>query len=251
MPTLTVLGSGTCVPRARRGPAGYAIEAGDSLILLDSGSGTLSRLHQVGLDFRALTHAIYTHTHIDHTADLPTLLFATNYTPDFQRFPTLHLMGPPGFADFVDKLAVPWPWTRPRGTWLEIGEIDDATIDMGSFTVRGVPVDHGGIPANAYRIEAGGKKIVFSGDTGMCDNIVDIARDADVLIIEASFPVNEDPGWHLTAAEAGRVATQAGARLVILTHLYPACDKADMVALCQSEYDGPVRLAEDLMRVEL
>ena len=247
MPKLTILGSGTCVPRGRRGPAGYALETGNNLLLIDSGSGTLGRLHQAGLDFRNLTHAIYTHTHVDHTADLAPLLFAMNYTPDFERQAMLQILGPTGFQEFVDKLAEPWPWTRPLGDWLDVRELDDETASFTDLSIRSLPVDHGGIPASAYRIEAGGKVVVFSGDTGMCDNIVEVAREADLLIIEASFPENEDPGWHLTAAEAGRVATEAGARSVVLTHLYPACDEADMVALCRSEFNGPVQVAEDLM----
>ena len=251
MPRLTILGSGTCVPRGRRGPAGYVLEAGSDLVLLDSGSGTLGRLHQAGLDFRNLTHAIYTHTHIDHTADLPTLLFAMNYTPDFERQETLHVLGPPGFREFIDKLAEPWPWTRPRGDWLEVRELDDETVGFANLSIRSLAVDHGGIPASAYRIEADGKTVVFSGDTGMCENIVEISRGADLLLIEASFPETQDPSWHLTAAEAGRIATAAAARSVILTHLYPACDEADMVALCRSEFDGPVQVAEDLMVVEV
>lgn len=248
---LTVLGSGTCVPRARRGPAGYAIEIGGSLILLDSGSGTLGRLHQAGFDFRAVSHAVYTHTHIDHTADLPTLIFGTNYTPGFERHQTLHVVGPNGFTEFVKKLAQPWPWTQPTGDWLEVQDLADSILRFPDFTLEAQSVDHGNIPANAYRLEAAGKTIVFSGDTCMTDNLLEIARGADLLLIEASFPEMEDPGWHLTAAQAGQVATKAGARSVVLTHLYPACDEADMVALCRSEYDGPVTVAEDLLQIEV
>ena len=251
MPRVTVLGSGTCVPRQRRGPAGYALETGASRLLIDSGSGTLGRLMQAGLDFRDLSHALYTHTHVDHTADLAPLLFASKYTPDFVREQTLHLIGPPGFAAFVDRLADAWPWIRPEGDWLEIRELDDDTMRFADFTIRAVPVDHGGIPANAYRIEAEGKSVVFSGDTGYASGIVEIARGADLLVIEASFPTGDDPGWHLTAAQAGRVAAQAKAKAVVLTHLYPACDEHDMEELCRQTFDGPITVAEDLMVIEV
>jgi ribonuclease BN (tRNA processing enzyme) len=248
---VTVLGSGTCVPRARRGPAGYAVESADLLLLVDSGSGTLGRLHRAGYDFRHLRHVFYTHTHVDHTADLPPLLFATNYTPGFERTESLHLCGPPGFRDFVDRLAEPWPWIRPTGEWLAVRELDSGTVELPGLSVRAAPVEHGGISANAYRIEAAGRSVAFSGDTCICTGLIDIAREADLLVIEASFPEAENAGWHLTAAEAGRVAARAGARSVLLTHLYPSCDRADMVEICRREYAGPVRVAEDLMVIDV
>lgn len=245
-----VLGSGTCVPRRRRGPSGYAVETDEHLVLIDSGSGTLGRLAQTGLDYRRLTHALYTHTHTDHTADLGPLLFALNYTPGFERRETLHLVGPPGFDRFLEQLSRLWPWIRPRGDLLERREIADGSLEWPGLELRSKPVEHGGIPANAYRLETGNCSIVFSGDTRYCPAIVEIARGADLLIIEASLPQGpEGTDAHLTAAQAGRVAAEAEVSKLILTHLYPACDEEDMVALCRREFAGEIAIAEDLMEL--
>ena len=249
---LVVLGSGTCVPRRRRGPAGYAVEAGRYRILIDSGSGTLGRLAAAGHDYRELSHALYTHTHVDHTADLGPLLFALEYTPGFRREAPLALLGPRGFPEFVDRLAQAWPWILPESRWLEIDEIHEETRAWDALAVSARAVAHGELPANAYRLEIEGRSIVFSGDTRSCPAIVEIARDADLLVIEASLP--EGPAGtdvHLTAAQAGQIAARASAKRVVLTHLYPACDEVDMVARCRSEYDGEVTIAEDLMSIEL
>lgn len=252
MMRVVVLGSGTCVPRAPRGPAGYALAAGESLVLLDSGSGTLGRLARSGLDYRRLTHAFYTHVHPDHTADLGPLLFALNYTPDFERTAALRMVGPPGFSDFLAALERAWPWIRPRGEWLELREAAREEIDYGEFVLRVAPVEHAGLAANAYRLDSAAGSVVFSGDTEYCRSLVELARGADLLVIEASAPHREDePGAHLTAAEAGRVAAEAGARSVVLTHLYPRCDEHDMVSLCAATYDGPITVAEDLAVYEL
>ncbi len=238
------------MPRQRRGPAGYVVESDDQLILVDSGSGTLGRMAQAGFDYRRLTHAFYTHTHPDHTADLGPLLFALNYTPGFERREPLHLVGPPGFAKFLEQLSVPWPWIRPQGDWLELREVGAGSLAWPGLEVRSKPVDHCGIPANAYRFEAGGRSIVISGDTRYCEGIVEIARGADLLIIESTVAEGKDGAEvHLTAGQAGRVAAEAGVAKVVLTHLYPACDEQDIAAQCRREFDGEVVVGEDLMEL--
>lgn len=252
MTRLVVLGSGTCVPRRRRGPAGYVLETDEQLVLLDAGSGTLGRLAQAGLDYRRLTHALFTHTHTDHTADLGPLLFALNYTPGFERSEPLAMIGPPGFARFVEQLSEAWPWIRPRGDWLELREVEAESISGPGLDLRSRPVEHAGIPAVAYRLETGGRSVVFSGDTRYCAAVVEIARGADLLLIEASLPEEgEGTEVHLTAELAGRVAAEAGVARVVLTHFYPDCDRVDMIARCRRSFDGDVRIAEDLMEIRL
>jgi ribonuclease BN (tRNA processing enzyme) len=249
---LTVLGSGTCVPYPRRGPAGYFVATSGGSLLVDSGSGTLGRLVQAGLDYRHLEAALYTHTHPDHIADLAPLLFALNYTPGFERDRPLTLAGPPGLEAFVAGLTALQPGIAPRGYPLVLWETDDEAPDLASGRVLALPVEHAGIPAVAYRIEADGATLVLSGDTTYCPGIVEAARGADLLVIEASFPTAaQGPGPHLTAAEAGQVAREAGARSVVLTHQYPQCDEHDMAALAGREFDGPIRVAEDLLALDV
>ena len=252
MARVTILGSGTCVPYARRGPAGYAVEAGGETLLVDSGSGTLGRLVQAGLDHRHLAAVLYTHTHPDHTADLAPLLFALNYTPGFERGKPLRVLGPQGFGDFLARLAELHPGIRPRSYEIELVEMADSRFYLGAITIESHRVEHAGLAAVGYRIETEGITLAFSGDTTYCPGIVEVARGADLLVIEASSPFpDRDPGPHLTAALAGRIAAEAGARRIVLTHQYPICDEHDMAALATEHYDGDVVVGEDLMVLDV
>lgn len=252
MPRVTILGSGTCVPYGRRGPAGYAVTSGSETVLVDSGSGTLGRMVRAGIDYRHLAAIAYTHTHPDHTADLAPLLFALNYTPGFRRERALRVLGPHGFGDFLAVLESIYPGIRPRSYRREIIEMDDSELALGAGAILSRRVDHAGLAAVAYRFEIGGASIVFSGDTTYCPGIVDLARGADLLVIEASSPFEDaDPGAHLTAALAGRIASEAGARRIVLTHQYPICDEHDMPGLAGAHFDGEVLVSEDLMVLEV
>jgi ribonuclease BN (tRNA processing enzyme) len=99
----------------------------------------------------------------------------------------------------------------------------------------------------AYRVEAEGRSLVYSGDTDESDSLVDLARGADLLVLEAANPFKV-PG-HLTPAEAGRLAAKAGVGRVLLTHFYPPCDAVDVVALAAQEFSGEVLRAEDGLRL--
>jgi ribonuclease BN (tRNA processing enzyme) len=252
MARVTILGSGTCVPYARRGPAGYVLEGADTVLLIDSGSGTLGRLVQAGIDYRDLDAVLYTHTHPDHVADLAPLLFALNYTPGFERQAPLRLCGPPGFGGFLAGLEVLHPGIRPRSFALDLTEMDGSALALGGIGVTSQAVEHANMPALAYRLEVAGCTVVFSGDTSYCAGIVAAARGADLLVLEASSPfADRDPGPHLSAAMAGQVAREAGARRVVLTHQYPECDGHDMAALVGEHFAGEVVVGEDQMVLDV
>ncbi len=248
MPRIILLGTGTCVPVKERGASGAVVEARETRILVDCGSGTLQRMAMAGVDYRAIDAVLLTHIHPDHSLDLVALLFALNYTPGWQRTAPLVIVGPAGLKRFVSALGQVYRWIEPRGYPLEITEVSRETLSLGAFTIEAAGVEHRDLPAVAYRLASEGKTYVFSGDTAFCEGLVQVAREASLLIIEASFPQGEIPG-HLSAAEAGRVAALAGVRAVVLTHLYPDCEGHDMRSLCAMEYGGPVIVAHDLMEL--
>ena len=101
---IIIIGSGTGVPSLRRGSPATVIRVGDHLLLLDSGSGTLRRLLEAGVDFRDVDYLFYSHFHPDHTSDLVPFLFASNYGSEEVRRRGLTIIGPPGMADFYEKL---------------------------------------------------------------------------------------------------------------------------------------------------
>jgi ribonuclease BN (tRNA processing enzyme) len=104
----------------------------------------------------------------------------------------------------------------------------------------------------AFRITGpGGRRLVYSGDTDYSESLVDLARGADLLICESSFPEEHKVRGHLTPAMAGDIAARAAVRRLMLTHFYPACDRADIEGECRRTYRGPLVLARDLMRLSL
>ena len=245
---LIVLGSGTAIPRPGRSPAGYAVRVGQETLLFDSGPGTLGRLAQAGLDYAALNQVFYTHLHADHTADLIALLAAA-VIPGHERLSDLTITGPRGMRDFVACLLQLYPSLEPAARYnLLIREMGQGYADYGDWQALTKPLPH---TANSigYSLTAEGKAIVYSGDTEYCKNIIELAQNADLLVLECSFPDGQGRPGHLAPRECGAIATAAQARRLLLTHFYPECDEVDIVAQCRKVYDGEIMMAEDLLRI--
>lgn len=115
---------------------------------------------------------------------------------------------------------------------------------IGPFTVTADRVAHP-VETFAYRFEYGGRAFVYSGDTGPCPALTELARSADVLLCEAGFPELPDlpPDLHLCGSQAGQHAAAAGAGRLVLTHLDPDEDPAQNLAGAQDAFPGPVTLA--------
>ncbi|RLC74748.1 MAG: MBL fold metallo-hydrolase, partial [Chloroflexi bacterium] len=147
------------------------------------------------------------------------------------------------------------------GNWIEISpkllniiELDNTgpdSIRFNDFTVKSLPVEHTD-ESIAYRIDsAHGKSVVYSGDTDFSDNLISLAKDADLLICESALPDELKVKGHLTPSLAGEIATRANVRKLLLTHFYPECDQVDIKKQCRKTWSGPLVLAEDLMNVYL
>ena len=123
-------------------------------------------------------------------------------------------------------------------------EYDDQPIRLGPFTVSVARVAHP-ITAYALRVESEGRVLAYSGDTGPCQELVDIAAGADLLLAESAFVESEDNpvDLHLTGADAGAAAARAGVGRLVLTHIPPWHDPDTSLAEAREEYDGPLGVA--------
>lgn len=252
---ITILGSGTCVPSLKRSSCSVLIEISQSLLLFDSGAGTMRRLLEAGVTIEKLSYIFYSHLHPDHTAELVPFLFASKYPQTYRRRKPVTIVAAKGFADFYEKLKLAYgEWIELAPGLLKISELDTTGrdhLDCGIFDVDSLPMDHTNMSL-AYRITGtDGRSVVYSGDTDFCDNLVTLAKGVDVLICESALPDEMKVAGHLTPSLAGRIATQAGVKKLVITHFYPECDAVDVAEQCRKTYHGPLVLAEDLMEIEI
>jgi ribonuclease BN (tRNA processing enzyme) len=208
---VTVLGSGSAVPTARRSCAGYLVEWSRGALLLDAAAGTYMRALKAGLDPLRLRAVLLSHFHADHTADLPALLAARRLTEGLDR--PLVVAGPPGTGELLRAL---------RGAF---GHGLDAEHE-----VRGFPCEVDGLRASAFpaahtaeavcqRVEADGRTLAYSGDTADCPGLREAVRGADLALLECTHP--RPSAGHLSPAECEAVVAAARPRRVLLTHLGP------------------------------
>jgi ribonuclease BN (tRNA processing enzyme) len=208
---LTVLGCAGTFPGPESPCSGYLVEHDGFRLVLDLGAGALGALQR----------------HID----LP------DGTP-----PRLPVYGPAGTAKRIcDSFEAP-----PTDGLLDVydfHEVAPGALTIGPFTVTTVRTNHP-VECHALRLEAGGTSLVYSGDTGECDALVDLAGDCDLLLCEASWthrPQNP-PDLHLSGRQAGEHAARAGARRLLLTHVVAWADPAEVLAEARAAYDGPAEL---------
>lgn len=245
---LIILGSGTAIPTTRRSSPGLLIRVAGESLLFDGGSGTLKRLAEAGVDIREIDRVFYTHLHPDHTADLVPFLFALK-NPDYKRAKALYLSGPPGFNGFYRHLiGIYGESIVPMDYSLHLKDLKDETWALEGWSITAKSVIHTR-QSLAYRIESGGKAIVYSGDTDYCQAIIDLAMGSDLLVLECAFPNERRSPGHLTPSLAGEIASKARCQRLVLTHFYPVCEGYDLLSQCRKTYSGEVTLAEDLMRV--
>jgi ribonuclease BN (tRNA processing enzyme) len=248
---LIVIGSGTGIPSLRRGAPGLIVISDRSRLLIDSGSGTLGRMLEVGITYRDPDLLLYTHIHPDHVSDLVPIIFASK-NPDHPREKELLCMGGPGFKSYFEKLRNLYgPWIDPQSYPLTVKEISDEALAYRDLKILSRPMAHIS-ESVGYRIEfKDGKSMAVSGDTGYCQNIVDLGFEVDLLVLECSFPDGKEIEGHLTPSLAGRIALESNCKRLLLTHLYPVCDQVDVVNQCRQVYQGEIILGEDLMKIRI
>jgi ribonuclease BN (tRNA processing enzyme) len=248
---LIVIGSGTGIPSLRRGAPGLIVLSDRSRLLIDSGSGTLGRMLEVGVTYQDPDLLLYTHIHPDHVSDLVPIIFASKYAEE-PREKELLCMGGPGFKSFFEKLKNLYgSWIEPGSYQLTVREISQDAFVYRDLRILSRPMAHIS-ESVGYRIEfKDGKTIAISGDTDYCQNVIDLAFEVDLLVLECSFPDGRKVEGHLTPSLAGRIALESRCKKLLLTHLYPICDRFDILNQCRQVYQGQIILGEDLMRIRI
>jgi ribonuclease BN (tRNA processing enzyme) len=239
---LIVLGTATPYPRADRACSGYLVRSNETTVWVDTGPGTLAQLQRF---VRILeVDAIWlSHLHVDHCADLLAMYFAL-------RFSNLHperkipAFGPRGWTErFETFLSGISPHQMDEA--FEVHEFgDELNAVVGDMRLAAFAVEHG-VPSFAMRAEADGAVFTYSADTGPCRGLVAAADGADLLLCEAGWAVRPEgtPPWHMTPAEAGDVARQAGAQRLLLTHLGADLSPEAAVGSAKEVFAGSVEAA--------
>jgi ribonuclease BN (tRNA processing enzyme) len=235
---LTVLGCAGTFPGPLSPCSGYLVEHEGYRLVMDLGAGALGNL-QRHCDLRDVDAMYVTHLHADHCIDLVAYFYARRYHPKGMP-PRLPVYGPPGTRHRIHS-AFEEPPVDGFDDVYEFCEPGPGVYQLGPFRVTAAVVDHP-IECHGLRLEAGGKVLTYSGDTAASDSLVELARDADLFLCEASWPSVPEPppGIHLTGREAGDHAARAGVKRLLLTHLMPFHDPQAMLAEAKETFDGHI-----------
>ncbi len=251
---VTILGSGTCVPRLDRSACALLVETGQAKILMDLGPGTMHRLLAAGTTIFDLTHIFLSHFHPDHTSELAPLIFSTKYPNAARRSHPLTVLGGRGLVDFYKGLQAAYAdWIvlpEDRLRFRELDTTNGETVRLADVTLSVRPVQHR--PESlACRVDSpGGVSMTYSGDTDVCDTLARLARRTDLFVCESAMPDAQKVPGHLTPSLAGQIANRAEAKRLVLTHLYPPSEEVDIVKQARNTYKGEIVVAEDLMSFE-
>jgi ribonuclease BN (tRNA processing enzyme) len=267
-----VLGSGGPELEDRRASSSYLVlQDGRPRILVDSGGGSALQFGRAGAHVSQLDAIFFSHLHIDHTADFAALIKSSYFEERNRPLPVYGPIGNdffPTTTEFVADLFDPKHGAyRYLGGFLSGGDggynLVAHDVTLGDHEVRAIyrssdtvvsatKVIHGGVPALAWRVELGGKVIVFSGDTnGNNGNLEILAKGADVFVAHNAIPEGETGGvreLHMPPSVIGRIAGVAHVKSLVLSHrmLRSLGHESETRAKIATSYSGPIAFADDL-----
>ena len=216
---------------------------------MDAGPGTFAAL-QSEMDPAELSGIFLSHAHADHCLDVFGFYYAMRFRQGSpSAFPTFVPEG------LVDRLvAFLGGGDNPISDLLEFREARvGESVRLGAMTLRFGEADHP-VPTRCLRIEAGGRSLTFSADTGPGGSLEELAIGTDLLLCEATYQgTTAEKPWphHLTAGEAGALARKVGAEKLMLTHIWPTLDPARSIAEAEETFGKAVHLAVPGVRTRI
>ena len=247
---LTVIGCSGSYP-GPDGPAScYLFEAEGFRLVIDLGNGAVGVL-QRHIRISDIDAVCLSHQHPDHCLDLCPLWVARMFGPG-GRLPRIPVYGPEGTAL---RMAQAYGLKEDPGMTesFDFVTLTPGDRQIGPFQVALAHMNHP-VETFGFRVEQAGRSVAYSGDTGICPALVDLARGADLLLCEASLLNGQRhaPNMHLTAGQAVEHAAAAGVGRLMLTHLVPWNDRARSLAeASEVPFDGEISLATHGEVIEL
>lgn len=249
------LGTSGAVPSLRRDNTSLVFADGDDAILVDVGGSPVQKLLLAAVDPLGLAHVVITHLHVDHAYGLPSLV--RNLQTLGRRAPLTVWCRPEHTRPLHDLLGLFQLWNRADMYPVTVSPVpagEGVTVAAtAGLAVTASPNAHGNMENMAVRVSPrdGGGAVVYSSDTEPCDEVVRLATGADTLIHDATYLDRSVPrhGVHATAGEAGEIASRAGVRRLILTHIDHTHhdETAALVTEARTRFGGIVEVAEELI----
>jgi ribonuclease BN (tRNA processing enzyme) len=256
---ITVLGKSPSWQDAGGACSGYLVEDDESALLLDCGNGVFSKL-RLFRDYTEIDAVLISHLHADHFLDLVPFAYALTYAPRQQPVPVAgypgtdsparpRLIAPRGGRECFRRVVGAWGNEELIETAFALEEYDaESNLEVGSIRARLHEVPHF---TTTYAIDFtsanGSGRFTYGADSRPGNELVDIARNTDLLLVEATLPRPERTGirGHMTPAEAGEHARRAGARRVVLTHISDELDEDWARAQGTDAFGSPVDVARE------
>lgn len=237
--TVTVLGCSGSYAGPGGACSGYLVEDGTTRVWVDAGPGTLANL-QTHIGFDDLDAIVISHEHPDHWSDLEGWQVVWRYRLKRRDFP---VYAPAGLRERT------YDPDSPAFAWHTIDDGDAVRIGTMHFTFR--RTDHGPVTL-AMRIDAGGRSLGYSADTGPAWSLAALGPGLDLALCEATVPIEEEATMqHLSARQAGAQARAAGAGQLVLTHLWSSLDPGEARSRGSEAFGAPVELAAVGARYEV
>lgn len=248
---VVVLGASGTYPQPDKAATGYLLRSGGFHIWMDAGSGTFANL-QRHTDPQGLHAVMISHLHIDHILELFSFYYALRFSAGSQGPRGLQVFAPAGAEAHLSQLVSP-TGADGFGGYFKFRTVrsgDKISLEPFIFSfLRSIhPVE-----CLSMRVEAGGRTLVYTSDTGWNDELVEFSRGADVLIAEASMQAPNPimAQVHMTAEEAGSLAEKAGVGRLVLTHIVPGLDPNLSLEQASKEFHGEVIVATDNAVIEV
>ena len=252
---VTILGSGSYQPEYKRHSASHFVQIDKQNLVFDFGRGVLDQLQKSKVEYYQIDKIFISHLHSDHWSEIAPFLHIALAEPltDKLRKKDITIYGPVGFKKAYNLLLTAFDLKKFNPKYkVGVVELKNNSVVKGkNWTIKSHLVKHSSRhKCLGYRLTSKGKVLAYSGDTEDCPGLRKACHQADLAIVETSWPEKLKPKGHMTGKSVGQMAEQEKIKKLVCTHMSPYFLKHfDVKKIVKKYYKGPVVIAKDLMEI--